>query len=230
MSPTPPFGRNEGPSRGTPSLTRPGTSEATFRLPMEGRPPRSRLGLEQQRSTVSLFRPPGTPPLTHPGTSEAMFQLAPQKTRPVTIGTVPATWPKPPPRGCRSTWYLTHPPTQGPAKRCPGWRFEEPWPPRSGLISNPTDLSAGTKHSHLVPHPSPVQGRAKRCSGWRSREPAPSRSGLSPQRSPRPSSDRAPHEERAGGGGGGGPGTEARASPGTAVGTPNAGGLARRGG
>jgi len=137
-----PFGRNEGPSRGTPSLA-------------------------------------------HPGTGEAMSRLAPQRTKPSTIGTVPATWPKPPPRGWRSTWCPTH---------------------------------------------SPAQGRAKRRSGWRSREPRPSRLGLSPQRSPSPSSDRAPHVERAGVGAGAVRGRRGGQAPWRRARAASADGLAREGG
>ncbi len=75
-------------------------------------------------------------------------------------------------------------------------------PSRLGLSSNRPTRRPKRGSSTQCPTYPPTQERAKRRPGWRSREPGPSRLGLSPQRSPPPSSARAPHEERAGVGAG----------------------------
>ena len=175
--------------------------------------------------------PPGTPLPHEPRDERSDVPVGASENQDHHDWDCPSTWPKPPPKRRRSTWYPTHPPAQGRAERGSGSLPREPRPSRLGVSPQPgrDPRRRGWRSTWCPTHP-PTQGRAERRSGWRSREPGPSRSGLSPQRSPPPSNDRAPHEERAGVGAGAARGRRGGQAPWRRAGGGSADPLAREGG
>jgi len=204
-NPTDPPAETRRPRPVPHSPSHPGTSEAMSRLAFQ------RIQVLHDRdcphSPANPSDETSSPHLVpHPSPTQERAErrsgCRSRESRAVTIGTVPN------PTDLSAEPTLLRPVPHSPTRRGTSEAMSRLAPQRTTDLHDrdcshsPANPSDETSSPHLVPHPLLAQGRAEQRPGWRSRGPSPSRLGLPPQRSPPPSSDRAPIEERAGVGAG----------------------------